>query len=147
MNKRKYVNNPSRILKTATPNVGRIEYQVTPNRNELRSIQWLHNNLGGDITVLRPSTVEGDKTPDLLWRGEPLEIKHSLTSINAMDKAIQQGLRQTNQGGVLVDISGSLFVDEDAISKAINRLFRRNRLGGYVIMIRDNNLVGYISDQ
>ena len=147
MNKRRYVNNLSKILETATPNVGTIHYRVTPNRAELRAIEWLHNNLGGDITVLQPSAVEGQKTPDLLWRGMPLEIKHSLASINAMDKSIQQGLRQTNQGGVLVDISGSLFSDEDAISKAMNRLFRRNRLGGYVIIIRDNNLVGYISDQ
>ena len=109
---------------------------------EQRSIDWLHNNLGGDIIVLRPSSFEGQKISDLLWRGKPLELKHVTGNLTSMDKSIQRGLKQTNGGGILLDVTGAKFSDQDATEKAINRLVRKGF--GYVIMIRDNNLVSYI---
>ena len=140
----RYKNQTEKILATATPNVGSIviEPGAKPNTNELNIVNWLHSTLGGDITVLKKIDMDNVKTPDLLWRGGLLEVKHVSGTLGTLDKQVRTGLSQTNNGGVLIDITGAAFSDSEAISAAINRIDRKS--GDYIILIRDNNLIAYI---
>ena len=62
--------------------------------------------------------------------------------LKTLDIQIRKGFYQTNNGGVLVDISGSMLTDEEAINAAIKRSWQTG--GMYVIIIRDNELTAYI---
>ena len=52
-------------------------------------------------------------------------------------------MRQTERNGVIVDISGAKFSNEDAIEKTMQRLARSK--GSYAIILRNGELVAYIS--
>ena len=143
--KRPYENRPSELLKTATPGVGSVSFQpgASLSPNEQNAVDWMHDNLGGDIIVRAESGVPNVPNPDIKWRGELVDIKHISGNSNTLDTAIRIAMRQTNNNGAFIDISGSAFSDAKAIDTAARRLSRRG--GNYVILIRDGVLVGYIN--
>ena len=119
-----------------------LEPGARPNTSELNAVNWLHSTLGGDITVLKRVDIDNVKTPDLLWRGTYLEIKHVGGNIKTLDQQIRKGFHQTNRGTVLVDISTAAFIDDEAINTAIKRSWQTG--GGCVIIIRDDKFIAYI---
>lgn len=140
-----YTNDLTVLLRTATPATGVLKFEVSSqlNANELNATNWLIQSIGGNITALAENNPDGQENPDLFWRGGKIDIKHITGGLNALSKRVQHAMKQTNKNGALVDISATLFSNEAAIKVAINRL--RVSGGNYVILIRDNQLVGYIS--
>lgn len=57
-------------LKKATPGIGKVSYDsgydLSRHADEIKTAQWLHDHLGGDIMLLNESNVEGQKRPDYL---------------------------------------------------------------------------------
>ena len=70
-------------------------------------------------------------------------MKHVSGTLKTLDTQIRKGFRQTNRGGVLVDISGSMLADEEVINAALKRI--RQSGGLYIIIVRDNNLIAFIN--
>ena len=120
-----------------------LEPGARPNMSELNAINWLHSTLGGDIGVLNAVNQHMVQTPDALWRGAYLEIKHVRGNLTTLDKQIRKGLTQTDMGTVLVDITDSSFSNGEATDIALKRL--RNKGGGCAIIIRDRDLIAYIA--
>jgi len=141
----KFANRINELQAIARPGVGNITYETDAklNDNELNTVNWIHNNIGGDIKVLAESNINGVKNPDLEWNGSHLEIKHTSGNIGTFSKRVQEAMRQTLNGGAAIDISGAGYSNEEAIGAAISRLSGRN--DGYVILVRDSKLIGYIS--
>ena len=138
-----YENKREQLLMNATPGVGSVVLHAQPNGKEMQAIYWLFDNLGGEIIFLVEENIAGQKNPDLSWNGGLLDIKHTNGSLDTLGKRIQIALRQSGRNGALIDISGALFADQSAIEIAVSRI---SRVGGsYVMLIRDNRLVAYIS--
>lgn len=95
-------------LRTATPGVGNITYDVgydmRRHAEEIKTAQWLHDNLGGDIVLL--NEVKGYKvmTPDYRWRGRLWDLKN-VTTEKAANSAVRHGLKQIQNapGGVILN--------------------------------------------
>ena len=141
-----YTNRTNDFLATARPTTGKLHDSTQLlSPKEKNAAEWLKSHIGGSIVAVPRAEVDGVKTPDLLWNGKPLEIKHTNSSLSALDKAVRRAKHQTNSGGVLIDITGCLFSDEQAIEQV---LYRLNRSGGsYAILFRDEILVAYIAEQ
>ena len=126
--------NPSKIATSELDNSCDLMYHIRRYRSTTQS----------NVAVPR-AEVDGVKTPDLLWNGKSLEIKHTNTSLSALDKAVRRAKHQTNAGGVLIDITGSPYSDEQAVEQV---LYRLNRSGGsYAIVFRNEVLVAYLAEQ
>ena len=114
------------------------------NANEQNAVDWMHDNLGGDITVRAESGVPNVPNPDIEWRGELVDIKHTSGSRDTLSKRVQKAMRQTGGGGAFIDISGAAFSNADAIDTVTRRMMGGG--GNYVILVRDGVLVGYINN-
>ena len=92
----------------AKPNDGSIlfedGYDKANNKNEIATAEWVHQNLGGDIKLLKVINEDNKKTPDYLWRSTLWDQKGTTTEA-AANTAIQRGLKQIkeNPGGVFLD--------------------------------------------
>ena len=141
----RYHDKTADFLATARPDTGQIhDYTRLLSPKEAEAAQWLKRNIGGSIVAVPRAEIDGIKTPDLLWNGKSLEIKHTHTSLSALDKALRRAKHQTDAGGVLVDITGSTYTDEEAITQT---LYRLNRSGGrFAILFRCQKLVAYVSE-
>ena len=141
----KYSDKTTEFLKLIRPKTGQLhDYTQILSPKETDAAEWLKRTVGGSIVAVPRAEVDGVKTPDLLWNGKPLEIKHTNSSLSALDKAIRRAKHQTDSGGVLIDITGAMYTNEEAIKQVIYRL---NRSGGrFVILLRDEILVAYISE-
>lgn len=101
-------------LRTATPGKGSITYDtgydVRRHTEEIKTAQWLHDNLGGDIVLLGESNVTGKKTPDYIWRGHMWDLK-TLSNETAANSAIRHGLQQIREtpGGIILDLRNTHF--------------------------------------
>jgi len=142
---RNYANRVSELQTIATPGKGDITYETgaKASKEELNAYHWIQDNIGGNIKVLEEHNINGVKNPDAEWRGSLIDIKHTSGNTNTLSKRIQDAMRQTENGGAFVDISGAAYNNEDAIKVAISRMSGRN--GGYVMLVRDGVLVGYIN--
>ena len=114
---------------TAAPGKGKVErqpdYDEKHHANEIKTAQWLHDTFGGDIELLSESAVEGQTTPDYLWRGRLWDLKNPSTA-KAADSAIRHGIKQIrdNPGGLILDY-GDHIVSIDAVRRAIETRMRR----------------------
>ena len=101
-------------VKNAKPGKGTItyapKYDVERHASEIKTAQWLHDNLGGDIVLLNEINEYKKKTADYLWREKlwDLKISSSETSANA---ALRHGLKQVenNPGGIILDFQDRSF--------------------------------------
>ncbi len=128
--------------KSAKPGSGKITfddgYEESKHREEIEMAQWLHDNLGGDITVLAESKDTGVKMPDYVWQEKFWELK-TVSSVNAADQAFRKATKQIadNPGGVIVDF-GNHDVDMDAVQKELARRFNRCQLDTVDVMVLRN---------
>ena len=95
-------------LQTATPGKGTITYDEGYNRtrhaDEVKTAQWLHDTLGGDIVLLNEAQGYKILTPDYRWRGKLWDLK-SVTTEKAANSAVRHGLKQIQSapGGVILN--------------------------------------------
>ena len=129
---RKVNSGPEDVLeeykRTATPGEGSITYDEgykrTRHVDEIKTAQWLHDNLGGDIVLLNESSIQGQKMPDYLWRDVKI-----LSSEKAANSAIRHGLQQIreNPGGLILEV-GDLNVSLDGLNAVIEKRMQWNQI-------------------
>lgn len=117
-------------IKNATPGLGEIIYEdgykIGNHKEEIRIVEWLNSEFGGDIKLLCEAKESGIKTPDAIWHNAFWEFK-STQSINGADKRIQDGLKQIykNPGGIILTMKKA--VPMDSLIKQIQKRFNRNK--------------------
>ena len=101
-------------LRTAKPGQGAIlyaeGYDHARHAAEIKTAQWLHDHLGGDIELLNEKKNKWEVTPDYLWRGKLWDLK-TLSSEKAANSAVRHGLKQIqeNPGGIILDMNAESF--------------------------------------
>ncbi|MDD2956768.1 MAG: hypothetical protein PHD67_10745 [Oscillospiraceae bacterium] len=101
-------------LSTATPGAGSITYDegynIGGHTAEIKTAQWLHDNLGGDIVLLNEKNEDKVKTPDYIWRGKSWDLK-SVSTEKAANSAVRHGLKQIqeNPGGIILNYAENGF--------------------------------------
>lgn len=87
-------------------------YNVAKHPAEIKTAQWLHENLGGDIVLLQETGGLNEKMPDYLWQGKYWELK-SVSTGKAVDSALRSALKQIaeNPGGVVIDCTDDISLD------------------------------------
>lgn len=82
-------------LSTAMPGTDSITYDegynIGGHTAEIKTAQWLHDNLGGDIVLLNERNEDKVKTPDYIWRGKRWDLK-SVSTEKAANSAVRHGL-------------------------------------------------------
>lgn len=132
-------------IKNAAPGSGLISYengyQTKNHENEIKTAKWLHETFGGDIVLLRESSVDGVKRPDYLWKNRKWDLKNT-TTVKAADSALRHGLKQIqeNPGGIILDY-GDAEIEMDKLVKTIDGRMRRKENGTVDVMIRLNGEV------
>lgn len=125
-------------LSAATPGEGTVTfedgYKVSGHRNEINMADWIHRTFGGDIKLLKESTVKNQETPDYLWKQKMWELKGT-ASINGADKRLQHAIKQIqdNPGGVILNITED--VDMDKLEKQLLRRFLRSDVDAFDLML------------
>lgn len=132
-------------LRTAKPGQGSIAYDKNYNRSkhteEIKTAQWLHDHLGGDIELLQETGGLFEKTPDFLWRGKGWELKTTTTEKSA-DSALRSALKQIyeNPGGAILDY-GDRDVDLKAVLDVVKRrLLRQEQCNADILIIQREEL-------
>ena len=99
------------------PAYGNIQYERRYNDlnhdKEIEMAHWIHRKLGGDITLLTESDVDGVMRPDFLWNDKYWELK-SVTTEKAANSAIRKGLKQIreNPGGIILHYENEVDLQE-----------------------------------
>lgn len=100
----------------AKPKTGKIHYESGykqgSHKREIAVASHLWKQFGGDITLLKESNVNGEKTPDFLWNNKLWELK-SISTANAADSALRRGLHQikSNPGGIVIQCENGVVAD------------------------------------
>lgn len=101
-------------LTKSCPGYGKITfesgYNITLHQEEIKTAQWIHDNLGGDIILLNEKSGSfGVKRPDFEWKGKLWELK-SVKSEKSIDTALRKAIGQIfdNPGGVILDFQNTL---------------------------------------
>lgn len=112
-------------LSTAMPGTGSITYDegynIGGHTAEIKTAQWLHDNLGGDIVLLNERNEDKVKTPDYIWRGKRWDLK-SVSTEKAANSAVRHGLKQIqeNPGGIILNYSENNF-SESKLKEILRR--------------------------
>jgi hypothetical protein len=103
-------------LRNAAPGSGILQYDagynVARHSAEIKTAQWLHENLGGDIVLLQETGGLNEKMPDYLWQGKYWELK-SVSTGKAVDSALRSAFKQItdNPGGVVISCDNNVSID------------------------------------
>lgn len=99
-----------------------------PLEKEKRAAEWLADQ-GFDVHFLKPSTVDGVKTPDFTLNGDEWELKRPEGSgKNTLERQIKRAMKQSDR--VVIDISGCGFTVEEADSQLSTLATKFNGLRG-----------------
>lgn len=101
-------------------------YKRSNHSDEIRVAEWIHSNLGGDITLLAEKKGCSTKMPDYLWKDRYWELKNTTTE-KAADSAIRSALKQIKDkpGGIILDYGANGF-DPERLRDVINRRIMRS---------------------
>lgn len=131
--------------RTATPEQGSITYddgyKHARHTDEIKTAQWLHDTLGGDIVLLQEN-LGGAKKPDYIWREKFWELKN-ITSDKAADSAVRGALKQIvgNPGGIILDC-GENEIGIAALQAVIDaRISRSSKFTVDVFVLQRNELL------
>lgn len=136
----------SEYLKLATPSVGFIKqdknYDLVRHADEIKTAQWLHENLGGDIILLNEANNYKIMTPDYLWNGKMWDLKLASTEKSA-NSAVRHGLKQIqkNPGGIILNYEkNEISVDilKEVLEKRLNASATQNV---DIIVLANNKLL------
>ena len=72
--------------------------------DEVKTAQWLHTHLGGDIVLLNEANNYKAMTPDYIWNDKLWDLKTVSTEKSA-NSAVRHGLKQIqeNPGGIILN--------------------------------------------
>ena len=97
------------------PGTGLVEfeegYKIKTHKVEIEFSKWIHDNLGGDLTLLvddnKPNKVN---TADYIWNGKLWELKTASTE-KSVKSSLKKGLKQisSNLGGIMLDFGSNDF--------------------------------------
>ena len=133
-------------LSNARPGTGTVTYEdgyhVSHHGEEIKTAQWLHENLGGDIVLLAEDGGLYEKTPDFLWRGKGWELKTTTTEKSA-DSALRNALKQIlkNPGGVILDYGDNTVSISDIEGIVARRLERQEKCTADILILNHGRLV------
>lgn len=133
-------------LSNARPSTGTVTYEdgyhVSHHGEEIKTAQWLHENLGGDIVLLTENGGLYEKTPDFLWRGKGWELKTTTTEKSA-DSALRSALKQIleNPGGVILDYGNNTVSISDIEGIVARRLERQEKCTADILILNHGRLV------
>ncbi len=119
-----------KYLKDAKPRQGVMSYgdgyKRSNHSDEIRVAEWIHSNLGGDITLLAEKKDCSTKMPDYLWKDRYWELKNTTTE-KAADSATRSALKQIKDkpGGIILDYGANGF-DPDRLRDVINKRIMRS---------------------
>ncbi len=85
------------------------------NNDEKEVLEWIKENIGGEMTVLKKKEINGITTPDLRM-DKYAEIKNTSGSLNTLDKHVRTAAKQTQHGWAFINIDGAKYNDHEAIS-------------------------------
>ena len=132
-------------LANAKPGVGTVKYddgyRISHHAEEIKTAQWLHENLGGDIVLLSESEEKHQKSPDFLWNNKQWELK-SITTVKASDSALRSAVKQIseNPGGIILDC-GTNKITGSALKDAVeNRIERSCDFDADILVIQEKKL-------
>lgn len=128
-------------LPTKKTAVVKYEKGAKLNSKELGVLNWITENVGGKILVLKTKMINGIKSPDLQM-DIFAEIKNTSGSLNTLDKHIRQAAKQTRNGRVFVDITDAEYSNVEAIVTTANRMLRSGLLEACII--RNDELVAKV---
>lgn len=131
-------------LANAKPGVGTVKYddgyRISHHAEEIKTAQWLHENLGGDIVLLQEN-LGGEKKPDYLWNKKYWELK-TISTEKAVDSAVRGALKQIEMhpGGIIID-SGTNQLEDDKLQQFIQRRMERScKFDIDVIVLKDGKI-------
>lgn len=128
----------------ATPGVGALTYdegyRVVHHTEEIKTAQWLHDNLGGDIVLLQEN-LGGEKKPDYLWNQKQWELK-SISTEKAADSAVRGALKQIEQipGGIIIDCGDNVKSFANLQEIVVKRIQRSCHFDIDVLILKDGKL-------
>lgn len=132
-------------VRSKTPGQGTITFDEGYSRahhaDEIKTAQWLHDTLGGDIVLLQEN-LGGAKKPDYIWRGKFWELKN-ITSDKAADSAVRGALKQIAEtpGGVILDC-GENEIEISALQAVIDaRISRSGKFPVDVLVLHRKELL------
>ncbi len=131
--------------RTAKPGEGSITYDEGYNRtrhaDEIKTAQWLHDILGGDIVLLQEAGGLFEKTPDFLWRQKGWELKSTTTEKSA-DTALRSALKQIsdNPGGVILNYFHHEVQIESVLEIVTRRLLRQEKCNADILIVLNGKL-------
>ena len=132
--------------RNAKPGAGTLTYgegyRISHHTEEIKTAQWLHENLGGDIVLLAEDGGLYEKTPDFLWRGKGWELKTTTTEKSA-DSALRNALKQIleNPGGVILDYGDNEVSIQDIGKIVIRRLERQEKCTADILILNHGKIV------
>ena len=115
--------------RNAKPGAGTLtygeSYRIAHHAEEIKTAQWLHENLGGDIVLLAESSVKYEKRADYLWDGKYWELK-SISTAKAADSALRSAVKQLGSpaGGVILNCGDNIVLLDDLKKTIENRIKR-----------------------
>lgn len=127
-------------LRTAKPGQGTIlyaeGYDHARHAAEIKTAQWLHDHLGGDIELLTEVNEDHRKTADYLWRNRLWDLKNT-TSEKAVNSALRHGIKQIeeNPGGIILNFGDKEPNVDKLWQIATKRLGWYNPSGQYDILV------------
>lgn len=132
--------------RNAKPGAGTLTYgegyRISHHAEGIKTAQWLHENLGGDIVLLAEDGGLYEKTPDFLWRGKGWELKTTTTEKSA-DSALRNALKQIleNPGGVILDYGDNEVSIQDIGKIVIRRLERQEKCTADILILNHGKIV------
>ena len=114
------------FINNARPNKGQIIIPEGYDRElyeaEVKFAEWVKENLGGSIELLKPKDV---KMADYLWNGKLWDLKGPSTP-KAANAAVRSGLHQIkdNPGGIFLNY-GDIGIDIKELKKIVDERMRR----------------------
>ena len=112
-------------LRTASPGVGSIAYDtgydMARHADEIKTAQYLHDHLGGDIMLLNEAHNYKAMTPDYIWNGKLWDLKTASTEKSA-NSAVRHGLKQIqeNPGGIILNY-GQNIISVDSLKEVLRK--------------------------
>ena len=131
--------------KSATPGVGTIvrddDYNAEANKNEIQFADWMHNNLGGNIRLIKRSEIDNVKSPDYEWKGKLWDLKQPESETGA-NSAVRKGIKQIkdNPGGVILDYRNKNISIDNLVKVIDKRMKWYSQIQIDVMIVHKNKL-------
>ena len=131
----------------SNPGAGKVSFENGYDKakypEEVKTAEWLHDNIGGNIRLLNESGVDGVKRADYLWDGKLWDLK-STTTVKAADAAVRKGMKQIaeNPGGIILNYGSNHVPVEEVRSVVSDRVKFSGHGKMDVLILMDEQVAG-----